>query len=113
MNIEGFKQVSLDDTTTTFDNSDMDFDSCTLSEVISLLQKMSRDPHTSTLNLAFTKHITNALNKAREENLMLEASIPRKLEDGWDPMIKNKFNNFSCYAYVILELVPPLCQKNG
>src|SRR3954469_6440049 len=51
MNIEGFKQVSLDDTTTTFDNSDIYFDSCTLSEVISLLHKMSRYPHTSTLIL--------------------------------------------------------------
>src|SRR3954463_2303183 len=28
----------------------------------------------------------------------LEASIPRKLDDGWDPMIKIKLNNFSCYA---------------
>src|ERR1041385_4215899 len=54
MNIEGFKQVSLDDTNTTFDSSDIDFDSCTLSEVISILHKMSRDPHTSTLNRAFT-----------------------------------------------------------
>src|ERR1041385_8589470 len=43
MNIEGFKQVSLDDTTTTFDSSVIYFDSCTLSEVISLLHKMSRD----------------------------------------------------------------------
>src|ERR1044071_412245 len=50
MNIVGFKKVSLDDTTTTFDSSDIDFDSCTLSEVISLFHKMSRDPHTSTLN---------------------------------------------------------------
>src|SRR3954465_970776 len=97
MNIEGFKQVSLDDTTTTFDSSDIDFDSCTLLEVISLLHKMSRDPHTSTLNLAFTEHITNALIKAREEKLRVEASIPRKLEDGWDPMIEIKLNNFSCY----------------
>src|SRR4051812_17335878 len=98
MNIEAFKQVSLDETTTTFDSSDIDFDSCTLSEVISLLHKMSRDPHTSTLNLAFTEHITNALIKAREENLRVEASIPRKLDDGWDPMIKVKLNNFSFYA---------------
>ena len=59
---------------------------------------MSRDPHTSTLNLAFTEHITNALIKVREENLRLEASIPRKLEDGWDPMIKIKLNSFSCFA---------------
>src|SRR3954464_1112402 len=98
MNIEGFKQVSLDDTTTTFDSSDIDFDSCTLSEVISLLHKMSRDPHTSTLNLASTDHITNALIKAREEKLRIEASIPKKLDDGWDPMIKIKLNHFSCYA---------------
>src|SRR3954471_24795785 len=98
MNIEGFKQVSLDDTTTTFDSSDIGFDSCTLLEVISLLHKMSRDPHTRTLNLAFTEHITNALIKAREEKVRVKASIPRKLDDGWDPMIKIKLNNFSCYA---------------
>src|SRR3954467_3286077 len=59
---------------------------------------MSRDPHTSTLNLAFTEHITNALIKIREEKLRLEAFIPRKLEDGWDPMIKIKLNNFSFFA---------------
>src|SRR4051812_14312052 len=98
MKIEGFKQVSLDDTTTTFDSSDIDFDSCTLSEVINLLHKMYRDPHTSTLNIDFTEHITNAIIKSREEKLRVEASIPRKLDDGWDPMIKIKLNNFSCYA---------------
>src|SRR3954466_3691386 len=80
MNIEAFKQVSLNDITTTLlDGSDLDFDSCTLSEVISLLHKMSRDPHTSTLNLSFMEHITNALIKAREDKLRLQASIPRKL----------------------------------
>src|ERR1041384_3094206 len=99
MTIEATKKVSLKDTTTILlDSSDLDFDNCTLSEVICFLHKMSRDPHTSTLNLAFTEHITNALIKAREENLRLEASIPRKLEGGWDPMIKIKINNFSCYA---------------
>src|SRR4051812_31080173 len=99
MTIEATKQVSLKDTTTTLlDSSDLDFDNCTLSEVISFLHKMSRDPHTSTLNLAFTEHITNALIKAREEKLRVEASIPKKLEDGWDPMIKIMLNNFSCYA---------------
>src|ERR1043165_9582837 len=60
--------------------------------------KYLETPHTSTLNLAFTKHITNALIKAREEKLRLEASIPRKLEDGWDPMTNIKLNNFSCFA---------------
>src|SRR3954462_8147943 len=100
MNLEAFKQVSLDDTTTTLLNcSDLHFDSFTLPKVIGFLHKMSRDPHTSTLNLVFTEHITNALIKAREEKLRLESSIPRKLEDSWDPMIKIKLNNFSCFAH--------------
>src|SRR4051812_12685547 len=99
MNIEDFKQVSLNDITTSLiDSSDLDFDNCTLPEVIGFLHKMSRDPHTSTLNLAFTEHITNSLIKVREEKIRLEASIPRKIEDGWDPMIKIKLNNFSWYA---------------
>ena len=58
---------------------------------------MAKDPHISTLNIAFTEHITNALIKAREERLRLEASIPRNLEDGWDPMIKIELNNLSCF----------------
>src|SRR3954466_14325978 len=99
MNIEAFKQVSLNDITTSLiDSSDLDFDNCTLPKVIGFLHKMSRYPHTSTLNLAFTEHITNALIKVREEKLRIEASIPRKLEDGWDPMIKIKLNNFSCFS---------------
>src|ERR1041385_7182141 len=59
---------------------------------------MSRDLDTSALNHAFTEHITNARIKSREEKLRVEASIPRKLYDGWDPKIKIKLNNFSCYA---------------
>src|SRR3954463_13999588 len=98
MNIEPFKQVSLNDITTSLiDSSDLEFDNCTLPEVICFLHKMSRDPHTSTLNRAFTEHITNALIKVREEKLRVEASIPRKLKDGWVPMIKIKLNNFSYF----------------
>ena len=96
MNLETTNKLSLDDITTTLINgSELDFDSCTLPEVISFRQRMDKDPHTSTLNIAFTEHITNALIKAREEKLKLEVSIPRKLEDGWDPMVKMKLNNFS------------------
>src|ERR1043165_4320201 len=99
MNIEAFKQVILNDITTSLiDGSHLDFDNCTLPEVIGFIHKMSRDPHTSTLNLAFTEHITNALIKVREEKLRVEASIPINLEDGWDPMIRIKLNNFSCFA---------------
>ena len=59
---------------------------------------MANDPHISSLNIAFTEHITNALIKAREEKLRLQTSIPRKLEDCWDPTIKIKFNDFACNA---------------
>src|SRR3954464_11816199 len=75
MNIKALKQVSLNDITTTLiDSSDLDFDNCTLPEVIGFLHKMSRDPHTSTRNLAFTEHITNDVNKVREDKLRVEAS---------------------------------------
>src|SRR3954466_14068124 len=44
MNIEVFKQVSLNDITTSLvDSSDLDFDNCTLPEIIGFLHKMSRD----------------------------------------------------------------------
>ena len=64
---------------------------------------MAKAPHTSSLNIAFTEHITNALIKAREEKLRLEVYIPRKLEDCWDPMIKIKINDFMCHDLCDLE----------
>jgi hypothetical protein len=80
------------------DHNGFDFDNCNISEVIKFLQKLARSPNASAINLAFTKHITNALIKAREDELKLEASIPRKLEDGWEPIIKIKVNDFDCNA---------------
>ncbi|KAK1661623.1 hypothetical protein QYE76_049782 [Lolium multiflorum] len=79
-------------------HNDLDFDDCHISEVIKFLQKLAKTPNASTINLAFTKHITNALIKAREEKLKLETSIPRKLEDGWEPIIKMRVNDFDCNA---------------
>ena len=99
MNLETTKRMSLDDITTSLINgSELDFDNCSLSEVINFLQRMGKGPHTSWRNISFTEHITNDLIKAREEKLKLEVSIPRKLEDGWDPMVKIKLNNFSFFA---------------
>ncbi|KAK1668434.1 hypothetical protein QYE76_056593 [Lolium multiflorum] len=80
------------------DHNGLDFDDCHISEVIKFLQKLARSPNASAINLAFTKHITNALIKAREDKLKLETSIPRKLEDGWEPIIKMKVNDFVCNA---------------
>ncbi|KAE8778580.1 hypothetical protein D1007_48479 [Hordeum vulgare] len=99
LNLETTKRMSLDDITITLINdSNLDFDNCNLSEVIAFLQRMAKDPHTSTLNIALTGHITNALIKAREKKLKLESSIPRNLEDGWHPMVKINLNNISCFA---------------
>ena len=50
-----------------------------MSEVIKFLQKLATSPNASSLNLAFTAQITNALIKVREDKLKLETSIPRKL----------------------------------
>src|SRR4051812_21504223 len=89
----------LDDITTTLINgSELDCDNCSLSEVIKFLQRMAKYPHTSSLNIAFTEHIKNALITDREDKLKLEISIPRELEDSWDPMVKIKLNNFSCFV---------------
>ncbi|KAK1618335.1 hypothetical protein QYE76_023852 [Lolium multiflorum] len=80
------------------DHNGLDFDDCHISEVIKFLQKLAKSPNASAINLAFTKHITNALIKAREDKLKLETSIPRKLEDGWEPIIKMRVNDFDCNA---------------
>ena len=82
----------------TFDSNDLDFDDCNISEVIKFLQKLVKIPSDSTMNKAFTQHITNALMQVREEKLKLKASIPRKIEDGWEPIIKMKVENFDCNA---------------
>jgi hypothetical protein len=61
-----------------------------------LLQKLARSPNASAMNMAFTKHITNALMQIREEKLKQKVFIPRKLEDGWEPINKMKLNDFGC-----------------
>ena len=38
------------------------------------------------------------LSKLGAEKLKLQTSIPRKLEDGSDPAIKIKINDFACNA---------------
>ncbi|KAK1650265.1 hypothetical protein QYE76_068070 [Lolium multiflorum] len=92
-------------------HNDLDFDDCHISEVIKFLQKLAKSPNASAINLAFTKHITNALIKAREEKLKLETSIPRKLEDGWEPIIKMKFNDFECNALCDLGAIISVMPK--
>jgi hypothetical protein len=96
---------------TTFDSNDFDLDGCNISEVIMFLQKLSRSHNASAMNMAFTKHITNALMQIREEKLKQKVSIPRKLEDGWEPIIKMKVNVFIVMLYVTLVSVFLLCPE--
>ena len=94
--VESFRIV--DDGSTIVDHNAFDFDDCNIYEVIMFLQKLARSPNDSAINMAFTKHIANALMQVREEKLKHEGSIPRKLEDGWEPIIKMKVNDFDCNA---------------
>jgi hypothetical protein len=56
-----------DDSSISF--NDFDVDGCNISEVILFLQNLAFSPNASSLNIAFTNHITNALMKIREEKL--------------------------------------------
>jgi hypothetical protein len=78
--------------------NDFDVDGCNISEVILFLQKLALSPNATSINVAFTKHITNALMQIRDEKLKQKAYIPKKLEDGWEPIIDMHVNGFDCQA---------------
>jgi hypothetical protein len=63
--VEIFQSMG-DDSSISF--NDFDVDGCNISEVILFLQKLALSPNASSLNVAFTDHITNALMKIREES---------------------------------------------
>jgi hypothetical protein len=85
-----------DDSSISFNDSDVN--GCNISEVIFFLQMLALTANASSLNVAFTKHITNALIKIRDEKLQQKASVPKKLEDGWEPIIDMDVNGFDCHA---------------
>jgi hypothetical protein len=97
-----------DNSSTTF--NDFDVDDCNISEVILFLQKLALSPNASSMNVAFTKHITNALMKIREDKLKQKVSIPKKLEHGWEPIIEMNVNDFDCNALcdlgAIISIMP-------
>jgi hypothetical protein len=67
---------SMGDNSSTYFN-DFDVDCCNISEVILFLQKLALSPNASFMNVAFTKHITNALMKIREESCNKRFLLPR------------------------------------
>jgi hypothetical protein len=50
------------------------------------------------MNVVFTKHITNALMQIRDKKLKQKVSIPKKLADGWEPIIDMNVIDFDCHA---------------
>jgi hypothetical protein len=88
---------SMGDDNSTFFN-DFDVDGYNISKVVLFLQKLSLSRNASSINVAFTNHITNALMRIREEKLKQKASIPKKLEDGCEPIIDMHVNGFDFHA---------------
>ena len=82
---------------------------CNISELIKFLQKLAKSPNASAMNMAFTKHITDALIKIKEEKMKHKAFIPMKLEDGWEPIINIKVNDFDLKALCDLDSSVLLC----
>ena len=80
------------------DFKEFDYDNCSLEGCISLLQSVVNSPHAYSQNKAFTKHIVDALMQSYDEKLNLEVSIPRKLNDEWEPTIKIRIKDHECFA---------------
>src|SRR4051812_24735775 len=86
------------ESTTSDAKFDFDLDGCNISQVILFLQKLARSPDASDMHVDFTKNITDALVKIKEEKLKHKASIPRKLEESWEPIINMQVNDFDLKA---------------
>ena len=74
---------------------------------------MLNSPHAYNQNKAFTKHIVDAMMNSFEEKLELEVSIPRKLYDEWEPIIKIKIKikDYECHALCDLGASASMIQK--
>ena len=72
---------------------------------------MLNSPHAYSQHKAFTKHIVDALMQSFNEKLNLEVSIPRKLNDEWEPTIEIKIKDYECYSLCDLGLVFPQFRK--
>ena len=93
------------------DFKEFNYDNCSLEGCISFLQPVVNCPHAYSQNKAFTKHIVDALMQSYEEKLELEVSIPRKLYDECNQLLKLKLKIMNAMPYVIWVLVFPRFQK--
>ena len=74
------------------DFKEFNYDNFSSIDFISLLQSTLNSPHAY---------------KSFEEKLELEVSIPRKLYDEWEPIIKINIKDYECHACVIWVLEFP------
>ena len=75
------------------------------------MQSVLNSCHAYDQNKAFTKHIVDAFMQSSEEKFELEVSIPRKLYDEWEPIIKIKIKDHECYALCDLGASVSTIQK--
>ena len=54
------------------------------------------------MNILINHFIIASREYSQQETLKCEFSIPRKLEDAWEPTIKIKVNDFECNALFYL-----------
>ena len=97
---------------TILDFKEFNYESCSLIDFISLLQSMLNYPHAYSQHKAFTEHIVDALMQSYEEKLELKVSIPRKLYDEWNQLLKLKLKIMTFMLCVIWVLVSPLFPKH-
>ena len=104
--IEEIKTLDVNEPTI-LDFKEFNYENFSLIDCISLLQSVLNSPHAYSQNKAFTKHIVDALMQSYEEKLELEVSIPRKLYDEWNLLLKVKLKIMNAMLCVIWVLVFP------
>ena len=80
----------------------LDLDKCSLSELISILQKFAKDPSINTNQAGFGSYIANHVLKEKIDRYNKEAMIPPKLGDLWTPKIQITIGKVTWHA--ILDL---------
>ena len=108
--IEEIKTLNIDEPTT-LDFKELNCDNFSSEGCISLLQSVVNSHHAYSQNKAFTKHIVDALMQSYDEKLNLEVSIPRKLNDEWEPTINIRIKDYECFALCDLGVVFPRFRK--
>ena len=80
----------------------LDLDKCSLSELITILQKSAKDPSINANQAGFGSYIANHVLKEKIDRYNKESMIPPKLGDLWTPKIQITIRKFTWHA--ILDL---------